>query len=353
MKKVLAILLALAMVLALTACGETKEENLPEYSQGLTKDGFYDLKASDYVKLPDYKGIELPEDVKTVDQNDVLEQLNSLTVYYATTKQVKDRAVEKGDTVNIAYTGRVDGEEFSGGTTTGTDVVAGGTNYIDDFLDQIIGHMPGETFDVNVTFPVPYPNNPDIAGKDAVFETTINYIEETEEPELTDEFIRTNYSGYGVKTVEEMRQYIENDLLHSQKMSYIDQYLLDNSTYDEIPEVVLEHQKKLVRLNYEAQAAQYGLDVEQLLQAYGMSSFDELMEASADTLKEMSADVLLYQAIAEAEGIKIKNTDVADYFEQMTGSRDYSSYQNVYGLPYLKLLTMTYKAVDAVINNAK
>lgn len=341
------------MVFALTACGETKEENLPEYSQGLTKDGLYDLKASDYVKLPDYKGIELPEDVKTVDQNNVLEQLNSLTAYYATTKQVKDRAVEKGDTVNVAYTGRVDGEEFSGGTTTGTNVVAGGTNYIDDFLDQIIGHMPGETFDVNVTFPVPYPNDPDLAGKDAVFETTINYIEETEEPELTDEFIRTNYSGYGVKTVEEMRQYIENDLLHSQKMSYIDQYLLDNSTYDEIPEAVLEHQKKLVRLNYEAQAAQYGLDVEQLLQAYGMSSFDELMEASADTLKEMSADVLLYQAIAEAEGIKIKNTDVADYFEQMTGSRDYSSYQNVYGLPYLKLLTMTYKAVDAVINNAK
>ena len=352
MKKIVSAILALAMIFAFAACGQDSA-NLPEYSVGLTSDGFYDLKASDYITLPEYKGIEIPAEVREVDEDDVMSNLSSLTAYYATTTQLKDRAVEEGDTVNIAYIGRVDGEEFSGGTTTGTNVVAGGTNYIDNFLDQIIGHMPGETFDVNVTFPVPYSNNPDVAGKAAVFETTINYIEETSEPELTDDFIRTNYSGYGVKTVEEMRAYIEKDLQHSQLMEYVDNYLLDNAVYDELPEAVIEHQKTLIRLNYEAQAKVYGLEVEDLLEIYGMSSFDELMEQSADTLKEMSADVLVYQAIAEAEGLKIKNTDVADYFEQMTGSRDYETYKGVYGMPYLKLLTMTYKAVDIVINASK
>ena len=100
------------------------------------------------------------------------------TAAAAETVKITDRAIEDGDKVNIDYVGSVDGVEFEGGNTNGagTEVTAGGTDYIDDFLTQIIGHMPGETFDVNVTFPDEYPNNPDLAGKDAVFVTTINYI---------------------------------------------------------------------------------------------------------------------------------------------------------------------------------
>ena len=113
------------------------------------------------------------------------------------TVQVTDRAVEDGDTVNIDYVGTVDGVEFEGGNTNGqgTNVTAGGTDYIDDFLTQIIGHMPGETFDVNVTFPDPYTSNEELSGKDAVFKTTINYISETPKPE--DKSLET------VKTVED------------------------------------------------------------------------------------------------------------------------------------------------------
>ena len=89
---------------------------------------------------------------------------------FATTAQVTDRAVEQGDMVNIDYVGSVDGVEFDGGSTggAGTSVMAGATNYIDDFLTQIIGHMPGETIDVNVTFPEVY-HSADLAGKEAVF----------------------------------------------------------------------------------------------------------------------------------------------------------------------------------------
>ena len=56
-----------------------------------------------------------------------------------------------------------------------------------DFLDQLIGHAPGENFDINVTFPDPYTNNTDLSGKDAVFNITINYIEEKITPEFDDD----------------------------------------------------------------------------------------------------------------------------------------------------------------------
>ena len=63
--------------------------------------------------------------------------------------------VEDGDTVNIDYVGTVDGVEFDGGSTQGmgTDLVIGSGSYIDDFEDQLIGAHPGETVEVNVTFP--------------------------------------------------------------------------------------------------------------------------------------------------------------------------------------------------------
>jgi FKBP-type peptidyl-prolyl cis-trans isomerase len=85
--------------------------------------------------------------------------------------------VKSGDTVNIDYTGTIDGEEFDGGSTNGqgTDLVLGSGSYIDGFEDGIIGHKVGETFDVNVTFPENYGVD-SLNGKDAVFSVTINGV---------------------------------------------------------------------------------------------------------------------------------------------------------------------------------
>ena len=88
--------------------------------------------------------------------------------------------VEDGDTVNIDYVGSVDGVEFKGGSTQGQgkDLVIGSGSYIDDFEEQLIGAHPGDEVDVYATFPDPYNNNPDLSGKEALFEVTINGIYE-------------------------------------------------------------------------------------------------------------------------------------------------------------------------------
>lgn len=88
--------------------------------------------------------------------------------------------VADGDTVNIDYVGTIDGEEFDGGSTqgTGTDLTIGSGSYIDDFEEQLIGAHPGDTVEVNVTFPDPYELNPDMSGADAVFTVTVNGIYE-------------------------------------------------------------------------------------------------------------------------------------------------------------------------------
>lgn len=87
--------------------------------------------------------------------------------------------VKDGDTVNIDYVGKIDGTAFDGGSTNGqgTDLVIGSGSYIDDFEDQLVGAHPGDEVEVTVTFPDDY-SAADLAGKEAVFDVTVNGIYE-------------------------------------------------------------------------------------------------------------------------------------------------------------------------------
>ena len=70
----------------------------------------------------------------------------------AETKEVTDRPVESGDTVNIDFLGKINGEAFEGGSAEGYPLTIGSGTFIEGFEDSIIGHKIGETFDWEGTF---------------------------------------------------------------------------------------------------------------------------------------------------------------------------------------------------------
>ena len=206
--------IALAVVLSmgiLTGCGSSKKaaeattevkEETVDYGQGLNEDGTLEgVKATDYVTVCDYSALKIPKKEVKVSDSDVQTEIDTILSSY---NQVTDRKVKKGDTVNIDYKGMVDGKEFDGGTASGASLKIGSGTFIDGFEDQLIGKMPGETVQVKVTFPKDYQGK-EVAGKDAVFETTINYIDET--PKLTDKFVKEKLSDrYGYTTVKEKKK---------------------------------------------------------------------------------------------------------------------------------------------------
>lgn len=160
-----------------------------DFSAGLTDAGMFDgVTALDFAVLPTYNGIEIaPEDYQ-VDDETLQTQIDSMMANYASPEQIKDREVADGDTVNIDYVGSVDGVEFDGGSTNGagTSVTIGVTSYIDDFLEQLIGHQPGETFNVEVTFPDEYPAEHGSAGQGCCFRYHNQLLEgDSVTPELT------------------------------------------------------------------------------------------------------------------------------------------------------------------------
>ena len=105
-------------------------------------------KAADFISLADYKGF--------------------------VTEAPADTAVEAGNSVNIDFTGYVDGEAFDGGSAKGYDLTIGSGDFIEGFEDQLIGTRKGDQVTVTVTFPTTYPQH--LAGKEGTFEVTVNSI---------------------------------------------------------------------------------------------------------------------------------------------------------------------------------
>lgn len=66
---------------------------------------------TDAVKVEGYKGIEVPEVEKAskVTDKDVESTIQSTLESKATQKEITDRTVENGDTVNIDFVGKIDG----------------------------------------------------------------------------------------------------------------------------------------------------------------------------------------------------------------------------------------------------
>ena len=335
---------------------DSEEETIEfDYSEGIDEDGHWSgVRALDYVTLPaDYASIQAPASSVVPSDDDVQTQMDSIMSNYSTTEQVTDQEVADGDTINIDYVGKIDGVEFDGGSTdgNGTTVTIGTTQYIDDFLEQLIGHKPGETFDIEVTFPDDYGVD-DLNGKDATFTVTINYIQKTTTPELTDDWVAENLKDtYGWSTVEEMRAGVKEDLQYSNLATYVQDYVLNNSTVTEVPQAIIDYQGQQYLYQYQTYATTYGTTLSALLQMYtGASTTEEFLTSNADALESAARSYLIFQAIMEDAGITETDEEYEAYVESATSS-DVETVEATYGKNYLMLRALLQKTGDYLIDH--
>ena len=333
------------------------------YSAALDENGYFTgVRALDYVTLPaDYKALSVSAADVQVTDDELQTNLDYILSQFAETEQDTESAIQNGDSVNIDYVGSVDGIEFTGGNTNGqgTTVTAGSTQYVDDFLTQIIGHKPGETFDVVVTFPDGYNDSTDangdpikLAGQEAVFSVTINYIAKSVTPELTDEFISKNIDPKYGSTVEEFKDTVRKDVADANLEKYVTNYLTQNSVYaDELPEAVTEYSSMMVLNYYCGYASAKNQTLTQFIQEnLDADSIQALLDSNKEAIDNQAKRFLLYQALAEDQGLDCTDDDVKAYFEDL-GNTDYSDYQNFYGTNYLRMNAVGDKAFNNILAN--
>lgn len=289
------------------------------------------LDVDQYVTLADYNNLSVT--AGPVVDEEAWEQLvlsTYLTGFTPDNGGITDRTVETGDTVNISYTGTKDGVAFDGGTADGTLLTIGSNQYISGFEDGLVGVMPGETVDLDLTFPDPYPNNPDLAGQPVVFTVTVNCIVPAVNgsADMKDEVV-PDIGIDGVSTVEELRQYAYDYMYQTAYDDYvlnlqdaILEELVPQCVFGELPEYMVEDNKALLTKNLEDEASYYGVTTEEYASYYGMS-VEEFLNYYGDLSTKQD---LACQAIANRENLNISDEELQTLLEQ---SASYAGYTDV------------------------
>lgn len=316
-----------------------------DYSAGLDENGYWSgVKALDHVKLPeDAAAIPVPKAEVQPTSEEIQAEIDNLLRMNAATTQVTNRAAANGDTVNIDYTGTVDGVVFNGGAAAGYDLTLGSGSFIDGFEDQVVGHTPGETFDVKVTFPDGYGDTTDAEGntmtlsnQKAVFSVTLNYISETVLPTLNDEWVDASFGATNdIHTVADLEALCSELLTDANIKDYVMDYLMKNSEFKALPEVITDYQVNQCLNYYNTMAKYYGYGLEDFVkETAGYENADALLASMDANLERYSQEALLYQAVAES-------LSIAPTQEQLDR---YSSYNEVYGENYCRMVAL----MDAV-----
>lgn len=327
-KKIIMVLMAGAVTLNLAACGDKAAKADAEQTQETTAQeetakedetkekvserpdyvALEDLKIEEYVTIPDYASMtvkaEKPEVTDEVIENFI--NRNLLTSY-----PVTDRKVAEGDAVKIDYVGKKDGVAFDGGTAQGYVLNIGSHTFIDGFEDGLIGVMPGETVDLNLTFPEEYPAQ-ELAGAEVVFTVTVHEIQESADyASVTEEQLALMDSEYTSKEAvwESAKKSVEEnaELSYQNNIGYaVMDNLMAESKFISMPEHLVEEELQNYNEYMEAMCeGYYGVDVETFVtNNYGIPM--EEYNAQARQMCEATVNqYLVIEAVARAEGIEV------------------------------------------------
>lgn len=339
-KKFMSAILGAMMVLSLTACKSTAADK----GSTATATDYHN-----YVTLADYKNISVDVDKSQLEvtQDDIQKEIDACLNAYAEVTQRTEGTVADGDSINLDFSGLLDGVAFSNGTATDYSYTVGG-GFIEDLDRGLIGLEVGREYEIPCKFPENYGND-ELNGKDVIFVVTVNYIEDKTLPEYNDEFVQkmTADSDTPMTTTKELEKSI-TDYLNENKKSTYDRnvyveamtYMLDNSQFTGSPDAEINATIDLIKSNaqaeYEASGTTSGVDsfedyITKVAQYDSMDAFEEEVKTYAT---EYIQEKMIVTLIAEAEGIVITDDEAKEYATNIATQAGYDSYEalhEVYG----------------------
>ena len=154
-----------------------------------------------------------------------------------------DEISQEGYQVKINFVGKIDGEEFEGGTAEDFTVEIGSKSMIEGFEDGLVGLKKGDSKTLELVFPEDY-GKKELASKPVNFETQVNEVLKAKLPELNQEFFKS--TGIEADDIDsyktEVRNKLEEDLLNildgKVKQSLYDALLEANEF--EVPSAMIE-----------------------------------------------------------------------------------------------------------------
>lgn len=272
------------------------------------------------VEIASYKGIKIRKYEYTVTDEDVEKDIASTLDRFAEKIEVTDRAAENGDTVNIDFVGKLNGEAFEGGSAEKFNLTLGSGQFIPGFEDQVVGMKIGDVKDIEVTFPEDYQAE-NLKGQKAVFTVTLHAIQGKKLPELNDEFAKKvgsdSVEAYRLKVRERLEQNAKARALNETENSIITE--IAKGAKAEIPQAMIDKQTELSMQRLEYNLMYQGIKLDDYMKYIGTTR-EEYKKNFEEDAKRTVLHQLIVEKIIKLENITASAEEVEAKIEEQAKS---------------------------------
>ncbi len=264
------------------------------------------------VKIENYFGIEAEKTVAPVTDEEVDQEIKTLQERNSRETDLDEGGkAEMGDICTIDFDGSIDGVPFDGGKGSDYPLKLGSGNFIPGYEEQVAGHTLNETFDVKVAFPADY-HVKELAGKPAVFKTTIHKIQHIELPALDNDFAKDftefdTFDEYKKDVKAKIAKRHEDEADSAFESAVLD--TLIEKVEAEIPEAMYVAETENFVRDYDNRLRMQGLDLKTYFQYTGLD-LDKLRAQLRPQAEKQVKLRLALEKIAELEKLEATEEDI-------------------------------------------
>lgn len=267
-----------------------------------------------------------------------------------------DRAAADGDQVVIDFVGRIDGEAFEGGSGNDVEVTLGEGRFLPDLERALVGRKPGETFQVDVSFPEDY-GAEHLAGKTADFEVTVKSVQEARLPEVDEAFLQKmgieegGEAALREKVAESLRREVDNAVDQKVKAQVMDGVLEANPI--DVPAGLVE--QEIERMRGEAMSRlpqEMQQDKEQLKQLLPDDALREGAQRRVALGLLMAEVISAKQIELDRDRVEAKLDEMASGYEQPEAVKSYYR-NNPQMMQGIEAMVMEDQVVETLLSGAR
>ena len=353
-KKLLLLLTGLMVIVSVAGCGNKEQETAAtesstDQSEAIT--GYLIDNAKQYVTLGSYTGMEVEKPIYEVTDDEISMEIDN-ALYEKSEMVTVERAAESGDIVTIDLKATIEGEEEPYLEEEDYYIELGYEEFGADFDAAVEGCKAGDTKTVSCSF------DEDIWYEEWIdqtvnFEFTVKTVEEIVIPEYDDAFIQE--MGY------DSQEDYEADLKEYLEASYEEQSTaeaqnnalmaaMDEAEFNGYPDKLYDSCASSIEEQYTYFAKAYGMTVEELYEAYGMTEEDV-----ANEIEETVNIRLFISALCQQENISITDTEYSAFIDEQYpyyGYEDAASFEDEYGKEYILWVLYETKVSSFLLENA-
>ena len=315
--------------------------------------GYLVDSAAQYITLGNFDGIDVERPVYEVSDEEVLTQMENACYEMAQVKTVT-REARLEDTVTADLKATIQGEEEAYIDETDYPIQLGYEEFGAEFDNQLTGVKTGDTRSFSCTFDEETWYE-DWVGQTVDFEVTVKQIDETIIPELNDDFV-TKTLGY--ESMEVYEAEVRNSITESYQQQSIDETkenaliaAMSVCSFNGYPDKLYDTCQAAVKDDYTAFAENFGMTLEELLEAYDMSEEDLDLEVENTVNRR-----LFVSAICEQEMISLTGSEYQAFVDEQYlayGFEDAETFEAIYGKEYLLWTMYESKVGDYLLEHVK